>query len=306
MASPPAADDDAENAARRIRVLNDADEPLADLLVGKSAGRSAAVLSTAASGELVDLLYVRRPMQEQTWLAAGRLDPPSELADWLRLAGPDVKRDDIAKLSVTPAEGPAYSAARDEAGETPFAVSGIPEGRSLRAQTAANTAAYALVNLNFTDVRPPAELTEEPAAKVDYTLFDGAEIFVKLYEDGEDRWAVFEAAGGPSAEALAKQLGGWAYQLSAYQFDRLAPPLEDLLAAENEDAEGEDETSEFHEPPAAEDVVEAPHLDASGAEEAHDAHDVHGSASAAEELLKDSLEPEAETAGEEPMEPPAP
>ncbi|MEL7030231.1 MAG: hypothetical protein AAGL49_13735, partial [Pseudomonadota bacterium] len=31
-------------------------------------------------------------------------------------------------------------------------------------------------------------------------------------------------------EALAAELSGWAFKVSAFQYDRIAPPLEDLLA----------------------------------------------------------------------------
>jgi len=230
-------------AGLRLSVLGaEEDAPIAELILGETAA------GYGGFGDARRRLYVRRPGEAQTWLAEGRLDPPRRIAAWLALGRPEIARADIASLRVSPAAGESYVVSRADADQDVFDVA-PPEGRSLRSETAANSAAFAVTELNFTDVRPASDMPETAAAEVEIALFDDAEVLLRLFEVGEDRWVSLAAVGGPKAEALSAQLGGWAYKISAYQYDRLAPPLEDLLAplpeatATEDDADAPDEAA---------------------------------------------------------------
>ncbi|MEM6851129.1 MAG: DUF4340 domain-containing protein [Pseudomonadota bacterium] len=290
-------DPDADGEAVSIALLGEAGEgaPLAELLVGD-------VAQGGGGGTLDRLLYVRRPGDAQTWLAAGRLDPSTRIADWLALDGLQVTRDDVVKISISPADGPAYSAARTETpeGETEEAAAQTgfsaafsltpPEGRALRSETAADTVAFAITRLNLLDARKASAELGEPIAKAAYVLKEGADLFAELYEADEKRWVVFSAGGGPQGEDLAARLAGWAFEVSEYQFDRLAPPLEDLLAP----LEEEDEATEGD---AGSDSAGDAEADALGAPEARQPDD-------AQPTLEGGAEnPEATSEGE--AEPPA-
>ncbi|MEL7030125.1 MAG: DUF4340 domain-containing protein, partial [Pseudomonadota bacterium] len=177
-----------------VGVLDGTGEALARLLIGKTAGLAASPFGGAPRS-----VYVRRPDEPQTWLASGRLDPPREVEAWLRLSGVDIERADIARADVTPAEGPAYTAKRDTAEQDVFDLP-APEGRELRSATAANSLAFILTELNFADVRPRADLSQEPSARTRFALFDVATLPAVL---------AIRAARGEASAALAKAKGIW-------------------------------------------------------------------------------------------------
>src|SRR6185295_1153316 len=87
-------------------VLNDAmGKPMGDIVVGQPQGAADELGRTG--------VYVRRPNENQTWLARGTLTPKPNAADWLDKNVINIARDRIKGASVTPASGPAYNLARD-------------------------------------------------------------------------------------------------------------------------------------------------------------------------------------------------
>lgn len=177
-------------------------------------------------------VYVRRPGAAKTFAAEGELPPIKDPADWLDLEFIPLDRADIAETKITPAEGPAYKLARENAEARDFTLAEPAAGWSLYTAGAGNSVGAGVVGLRFADVRPAADLKGEARARHVVKSFDGLELALAIHEEGEDRWAVLTAQGeGPAKESADKLMAlvkGWAYKLQPFSGERLARPLKEL------------------------------------------------------------------------------
>ena len=190
------------------------------LIVGKS--------SSGKSG------YVRVADARQSELAAPMLTVESDPRRWLDHTLVDISQERIKEMSVKPADGAAYTAARDKKETSDFAVTPLPKGRELSSPAAADPIAGSLASLSLDDVqRAPAA----PTGKVSHTVFrtfDGLELDVAGRKDGTKTLISITArstAHESEAEArtLQTRLQGWEFEIPSYKFDGMFRPLEDLL-----------------------------------------------------------------------------
>src|SRR5260221_6081060 len=97
-------------------------KPMAEVLVGHSQG---------AADELSrQTLYVRRPNENQSWLARGALTPKPNAADWLDKNVITIAAARVKGATVMPAMGPAYTLSRDTKDQQDFKLLELPAGRS--------------------------------------------------------------------------------------------------------------------------------------------------------------------------------
>jgi hypothetical protein len=212
-----------------ITVRDDKNQVLAALITGKSEDIGDA---TSATG-----LFVRRPGDNQSWLARSVLDPRAALSDWLEKTVMDVDRARIQEVDVDPAGSASFTVHRDAPSEPDFKLSPVPPGKTISDPAAPDGVASAITGFGFDDVRPAREIDLSDAttnARVVSKTFDGLKVSVNVKQLGADHWAIVSASAfKPEAEAEATAINahasGWAYKLPAYKGQLFMTTLDSLL-----------------------------------------------------------------------------
>jgi len=206
-------------AASRLVRLNDAQgTPLAEALLGRTRFR--------LTGGAQQGTYLRRPGDDQAWLASGGPRLKSELSDWLDRAVVDVARDDVRRVEIVPAAGPAYAAARDDADSDLELVE--PADASEADETPTARLASLLAGVVLEDVRPAkvfAWPADTPRAHVE--TFGGAVYDLRLATTDDGDWLALMVSGD---DAVSARTEGWVYRVPDYVADRMTLPLSEFLA----------------------------------------------------------------------------
>ena len=208
------------STAALVRVLDAKGAPIAELLVGHKRVSS----ETATGGQQV---YVRRPTQDQSWLADGTLDVSTDPAAWMAHDLTNIDRAKIASVEVTHATASLAFTAKDGK----LTLTAPPNPPPLD-QSKLDDVARALEYLSSTDVLPA---DKQPGNLVGTSVFkttDGLTITARVTLQDKDPWIVLAATGeGAAAEqakTLSKLFDGWAYQVGNWKLAALAPTLDDL------------------------------------------------------------------------------
>jgi hypothetical protein len=201
-------------------------KPMAELVVGHTQG------ATDALGR--QALYVRRPNENQSWLARGALTPKPNAADWLDRNVINIARDRAKGATVTPATGPAYTISRDSKDQQDFKLLDLPAGRSLSFDGSPDGVAGAIVGFNIEDVAKADQFDFSKAPQSVFHTFDGLDVTVKIATKGMDHWATLSAAGmNPAtqteASAINARLNGFAFKLPEMSMEQIVPAREVLL-----------------------------------------------------------------------------
>ncbi len=190
------------------------------VIIGKSSG--------AKSG------YVRVAGAPQTLLAAPLVTVDSDPKGWLERTLLDVPVARVRQVEEHPAQGPAYTAARDKTEQNDFTVSPLPKGRELTSAAAAEPITTALGSLTLDDVRKADPKADPPAAHALYRTFDGLEVQLSGHKDGTHSLIAISARSSSKdtaaeADQINARLSGWEFEIPDYKYSAMFSPLEDLL-----------------------------------------------------------------------------
>ena len=190
------------------------------VIIGKSSG--------AKSG------YVRVANAPQTLLAAPLVTVDSDPKSWLDHALLDVPVARVRQVEERPAQGPAYTVAREKKEQNDFTVSPLPKGRELTSAAAAEPITTSLASLSLDDVRKADPKTDPPSAHALYRTFDGLELEVSGRKDGNHSLIAASARStgkdtAAEASQLSARLNGWEFEIPDYKYKAIFSPLEDLL-----------------------------------------------------------------------------
>ena len=201
-----------------LRVLDGAGNKLAAVIIGHRRVRSQA--------DVPEEVYVRRPDDNQTWLARGSLSADADPAQWL----------DRNLLNIPAAKVQAVIVGDDalqfDRTDGTFALRHPAEHPKLDAYKVEEVS-RALENLTLMTVKPDADAPTQVVGHVTFLTSDGLAIKATVLHAGKDVWARFVANGGNKAEAdtLNARLGGWTFQLPNWKETSLVPTLDDLKDA---------------------------------------------------------------------------
>lgn len=213
---------DPKGNANLLRVLDASGTPIAELIVGHR--------RTRIQGNVPESVYVRRPGEDQAWLAEGRLPVDADPQLWLdrdimnidhsRIASVTVKRGgqtlDFAPqgdrlVLISPANHPELD---------PYKLDELERGLEL---------------LTLQDVRPANEMTGEPVGESVFVTKDGLRVTLSAFDKENELWARFAVTGSgdtqTEADKLRAKLDGWAYQLGSWKEKALVPTLDDVKAS---------------------------------------------------------------------------
>ncbi len=228
---------------------------LGDVLVGKMEAPAAGVPRSAASPRL----FVRRVGEERALLAEAALAPDPDWLGWVSTLISTLDEATIEKVEITH-PGAVPIVIERSAGTGELTLSGVPEGRTLRDDTAPARIASVVSTLTFEDVAPHAAITmpESEVVTARFTLRDGLVMTIRTRKEGNDYWITTQAASaaapespaGAEARAMNERWKPWAFRVAPFRGEDLTRTLEDLLE------------------PAAAEVPSPPQLPASGTEPA--------------------------------------
>lgn len=215
---------------------------------GDDKGQTLAALIAGKTEDIGDPLgatgmFVRRPDENQSWLARAVFDPRASISDWLDKHVVDVDRSRIQEVDVDPAGSPSFIVARINPSDPDFALSPIPAGKSVSDPAAPDGVAAAITGFGFDDVAPARDKIDlsNPAAiaRIVTKTFDGLKVTVNVQQHGQDYWATLFAEpldaaktdAAKEAAAINAHAAGWAYKLPGFKGQLFMTTLDSLLKA---------------------------------------------------------------------------
>ncbi len=220
-----------------LRVLDASGKPIVALIVGHRRVRT--------GGNVPEEVYVRRPNEDQSWLAEGSLEVDSDPQLWLDRDIMNIDHSRIAKVVVTRGDGTLqFARANDKL--TLDAPADHPKLDDYKLEDVAR----ALELLTFEDVHADAAPTGDPVGTSVFTTSDGLTVTASVYRAPAAAAAKPDAAATPAADRdvlarfsvtgddkakaeadrLQARLAGWTYQVGGWKQKSLVPSLDDLKA----------------------------------------------------------------------------
>jgi hypothetical protein len=208
------------STADLLQVVDGAGKPILALIVGHRRVRTQA--------NLPDEIYVRRPGDNQSWLAEGGLQVDADPASWLDHDIMNIGHDRIASvvvgdkaLAFALVDGKfALTEPADHPKLTDYKVEDVGRG---------------LETLTLQAVKADADVTGDEAGHAVFTTSDGLAVTVKVFHLDKDVWARFSATAlsdkaKPETDRLNARLAGWTYQVGSWKEKSLVPSIDDLKA----------------------------------------------------------------------------
>jgi hypothetical protein len=215
---------------------------LGDVLIGKPE-LPAAGAPRSAGATTSPRLFVRRVGEERALLAEASLAPETDWLGWVSTLISRLDEEAIDKVEIThPGSTPLVFERSAESGM--LALSGVPEGRTLRDAMAPARIASVVSTLTFEDVAPAAtiQMPESDVVTTRFTRRDGLVMTVRTLKVGSDFWISAGAAvseettaqnpeAAPAAEArsMNERWKPWAFRVAPFRGEDLTRTLEDLL-----------------------------------------------------------------------------
>jgi hypothetical protein len=206
-----------------LRVLDAKGTVLAELLVGHRRVRT--------QGNLPESIYIRRPGENQSWLAEGRLPVDADPQLWFDRDIANINHARVTSVAVSRGDA-VLEFARDGDKLVLKEPADHPKLDDYRLEEIAR----GLEGLTLTDVKPVAEQPGEKIGMVVYTTTDGMRITIQVFRADKDIWiqmaASGEGAAKAEADALQARVGKWAYQVGSWKEKSFVPTMDDLKASE--------------------------------------------------------------------------
>jgi hypothetical protein len=216
-----------------LRVLDASGNPIVALVVGHRRVRT--------QGNVPEQVYVRRPDDNQTWLAEGSLQVDADPQLWLERDIMNIDHSRIATVAVTHGEE-TLDLVRDGQKLTMK----VPADHPPLDDYKVDDVDRGLELLTFQDVQTDQKPVGDKIGQSVYTTSDGLAVTATVFKGDKNIWARFAATGSDKtkgeADKLNARLAGWTYQLGEWKQKALVPSLDELKAP----------------PPPAQPAVEAP------------------------------------------------
>jgi hypothetical protein len=224
-----------------LRVLDAQGAPIAELVVGRRRMR--------VQGNVPESVYVRRPREDQAWLAEGRLPLDADANLWVDRDLANIARDRVRAVTVARDGEPPLVIRRGGEPDGKFAVVEPTETPPLD-EISLDEVGRAFEFLTFLEVKRAAEIPGEKLGEARFELTDNLRIAVTVHKDGEAVWAMLAAEGDEEAQRLNARWQGWAYQVGQWKEKAFVPRLADLRREERRAPEGEAPATEAPARPA--------------------------------------------------------
>ena len=212
----------AGSSADLLQVVDGAGKLILAVITGHRKVRS--------QGTMPGEIFVRRPGDNQSWLAEGSLSVDADPTSWLDRDIMNIGHDRIASVVVGDqalvfgqADGKlALTQPTDHPALTDYKVEDV--GRALE-------------TLTLQSVKADADVTDAEAGHAVFTTGDGLVVTVQVFHADKDVWARFSASAmsdkaKAEADRLNARIAGWTYQIGSWKEKSLVPTMDDLKAAQ--------------------------------------------------------------------------
>ncbi len=211
------------STATLLRVLDAQGGVIAALVIGRRRVRT--------QGNVPESAFVRRPGENQTWLAEGRIPVDSDPQLWLDRDIANIPRERVRRVAVSRTGEAPLVLVRGEGPDGKLEVTEPAEHPPLE-ETNLDEVGRAFEFLTFIDVRPEADMPGEPLGEGRFELTDNLAITVKPRKDGESLWITIAAEGDDEAARFNARWRGWAYQVGPWKEKSFVPRIADLRREE--------------------------------------------------------------------------
>jgi uncharacterized protein DUF4340 len=215
------------STANLLRVLDATGKPILAVIVGHRRVRSLA--------NAPEEVYVRRPDENQSWLAEGNLQVDADASLWLDRDIMNIAQNRIASV-VVGEQALTFARVDGKFGLTQ------PTDHPKLEDYKVEDVARALETLTLQQVRadadaPVVEATGVQPGHAVFTTDDGLVVTVRLFHADKDLWARFTASASSDkvkaeAERLNRLVAGWSYQIGSWKEKSLVPNMDDLKVQE--------------------------------------------------------------------------
>jgi len=214
------------STATLLRILDAEGGVIAELVIGHRRVRT--------QGNVPESVYVRRPNENQAWLAEGRIPVDSDPQLWLDRDIANLPRERLRRVVIRRSGAAEIVLTRRDGGDGPEVKLELtaPAEAPPTEETALDEVARAFEFLTFLDVTPEPEIPGEVLGEARFEFTDNLAIVVLPRRDGEALWASFAAEGDEEAARLNARWRGWAYRIGEWKEKAFAPRLEDLRRQE--------------------------------------------------------------------------
>ena len=213
--------------ARLITLEDAAGRTLGEIIAGKQRTGAA-----PAAGQGTGGTYVRRPGDEQSWLASTAIPGGSALKDWANPRVFETQTERIKDLTVEVRGEPPYTLKRNDDGS--HALAAIPSGKKVKYVNMIDNIVEAASFLDFERVRKQPATPETEAGTVRFETDGGLKIalHVRRGEDG-GTWIAIDPSGEGDAKKAADDIrartDGWEFEVLPSKVDTMLKKEADLL-----------------------------------------------------------------------------
>jgi hypothetical protein len=165
-------------------------------------------------------VFVRKPGDNQAWLARTVFTPHGDAAAWLSTAVLNLGATRLEEIAMTPDKGAGFTIHRAKPSDQVYFLAAPPKVGTPNS-VAINAIAYAVTSFSLTDVQPASKMDFTKASHAVARSFDGLLVSFDIIQQGADVWARLTASTAPGAApmvvneaaALNAHSAGWAYKL---------------------------------------------------------------------------------------------
>ncbi|NOZ54985.1 MAG: DUF4340 domain-containing protein [Gammaproteobacteria bacterium] len=177
-----------DSTSKQITIIAGKDEYLADMIIGNE---------KPARGDTTKLeYYIRETNTPLTWLVEGTLPKQWEPKIWLDTDIISIERDRIQQVRVTHSDGEVTYIHRDNPETRDFTLDSLLENEKILAPYEVNNIATTFTTMRFESVVSEANTTlssQQPAFTAVLTSFDGLEITMQSYKEGDNYLSRYSA-----------------------------------------------------------------------------------------------------------------
>lgn len=211
--------------ARLLRLFNASGETLGEIVLG----RPAYDMMEASKGGT----YVRRPGEDQTWLADRPLQVSLSIRDWVktRLIDLDVKTIKSVRIE---REGEEPYEIKRAADGSQHELAVMPAGKKLKYVSAADDVVEAISLIEFRNVRKAGAASALPLkGRATFETDNGFKPVVEFRSDGSKAWISVTASGSEAAKSevddLTARTTGWEFEVPQTELNAVLVKLADLV-----------------------------------------------------------------------------
>jgi len=209
------------SGSTRVTVRDNDGAMLAELLVGNSKFN---LPGTKTGG-----IYLRLPVEKQTWLAAGGLNLSGIPGKWLEPVVLHVAGERIKRVEIRQPQGQPVIITKRNPRVLVYHLNAVPAGYKVRYDEEPKLIATNLESFELEDVRRAGTVKFDPArtTRTVFETFDGLQVTaVSAVVDGKywTRFAAVATVGsqaGGEAKAITEATKNWVYRIADYRGERL-------------------------------------------------------------------------------------